>query len=72
MIKYIIIYKITNNKKDQLVYNNFQTAKEIYIALQYNLTIKAAKLYEQTGKRKKLIEKFNKKNIITLNGEKIK
>ncbi len=63
MKKYIIIYKITNNKKDQLEYNNFEIAKEIYINLQYNLTIKAGKLYEQTGKRKKLIEKFTKKVI---------
>lgn len=63
MKKYIIVYKITNNKKGQHEFTEYKDAKEIYIYLQYNLTIKAAKLYEQTGKRKKLIEKFTKKVI---------
>lgn len=72
MKKYIIIYKITNNKKGQHEFAEYKNAKEIYINLQYNLTIKAGKLYKIENNRKKLIEKFNKKNIITLNGEKIK
>ena len=63
MKKYIIIYKITNNKKGQHEFTEYKKAKKIYLALQENLTIKAAKLYEQTGKRKKLIEKFTKKII---------
>lgn len=60
---YKIEYKIINNKKDCLTFDTFKQAKKIYIAFISNLTIKAAKLYEETGNKKKIIEKFSKKRI---------
>ena len=68
MEKYFIIkYTITNNKKDITSFSTFESAKTIYHAFIDNLTIKAAKLYEISGNKKRLIEKFTKKEIYPLN-----
>ena len=68
MEKYFIIkYTITNNKKDITSFSTFESAKTIYHAFIDKLTIKAAKLYEISGNKKRLIEKFTKKEIYPLN-----
>lgn len=67
MDKFIIKYKITNNKSGIHEFVNFEIAKKIYLELQENLTIKAAKLYEIKNNKKILIEKFTKKEIYPLN-----
>lgn len=68
MEKYFIIkYTITNNKKNITSFTTFESAKNIYRVFIDNLTIKSAKLYEISGNKKRLIEKFTKKEIYSLN-----
>lgn len=62
-MKYIIKYKITNNKKGIHEFTTFHDAKSIYLALAENVTIKGAKLYEVKGNKRRLLEKFTKKVI---------
>ena len=69
--KYIIEYKTTNNLRGFYKYHEYSDAKKIYIALAQNLTIKEAKLYHLEKGHKKLIEKFTKKAIYTLEGVRI-
>lgn len=59
-MQYIIKYTITNNKKGKYIFDTYEQAKEIYIALAYNLTIKKARLYRTKGHKKQLIEQFKK------------
>lgn len=62
-MKYIVNYTITNNKKGQHEFEDYTQAKEIYIQLAYNLTIKKAKLYEICNNKKRLLKKFKNKRI---------
>lgn len=66
--KCIIDFKITNGKKDKHEFKDFESAKQVYLALIENLTIKSAKLYMVKGKKKILIEKFTKKIVLSYNG----
>ena len=68
---YIIEYKTTNNLRGFHKFHEYSDAKKIYIALAQNLTIKEAKLYHLEKGRKKLVEKFTKKAIYTLEGVRI-
>ena len=63
-MKYKIEYKITNNKKGDMSFANFENAKHIYLSFIENLTIKSAKLYKIKNKKKILIEKFTKKMVL--------
>lgn len=67
MNNFKIEYTITNNKKSHMDFRSFESAKEVYISLAYNLTIKKAKLYDLRNNKKVLVEKFNKKRIYPLN-----
>ena len=70
-MNYKINYTITNGKKSYMFFSSFETAKEIYQALGYNLTIKKAKLFKIEDNKKILIEKFTKKYILTTDGMEI-
>lgn len=65
-MKYIVSYTITNNEKDKYIFDTYEQAKDMYIALAYNLTIKKARLYRIKENRKQLIEKFKKVRKITI------
>lgn len=66
---YILKCTITNNKKERDVFDNYELAKEVYVAYNYNLSIKACKLYKSNGKKMQLVEKFKKRKLISLNGK---
>ncbi len=68
---YIIHYKTANNLRGFHKFHEYSDAKKVYIALAQNLTIKGAKLYKIEKGRKKLVEKFSKKAIYTLEGVRI-
>lgn len=67
MSKYIIKYTTINGKKGFHEFTTFKSAKEIYLAIQENLTIKKARLYKAKDNKKMLLEKFTKKRIVGLN-----
>ena len=58
--KYIIKFKTTNNKKMMHEFTRYEDVKQIYLALQENLTVKSGKLYHIKENKKQLIEKFKK------------
>ena len=68
---FIIEYKTTNNLRGFHKFHEYSDAKKVYVALVQNLTIKEAKLYKIEKYHKKLIEKFAKKAIYTLEGVRI-
>lgn len=61
-MEYTIKYKTPSGRKGQHTFKDYTTAKEIYAAFTYNITIKSAKLYEVYNEKKRLLEKFTKTN----------